>query len=152
MFADVKRDILDMVETAQILMNVRSQMNAISMLCVPIQRVLMSVDVEKVLKAMEETAQPLYLFVPHLVVKTLSAKKKLQPLLVFVKLVTTVTDITAQILMSARFLRIMNVILMPCVLTLMARIFVGALEATKEMAEYALISMNAQALIQTNAT
>lgn len=38
-------------------MNVRSQMNATSMLCVPIQRVLMSVDVEKVLKAMEETAQ-----------------------------------------------------------------------------------------------
>jgi len=31
------------------------------------------------------------------------------------------------------------VILMPCVLTLMARIFVGAHEATKEMAEYALV-------------
>jgi len=41
--------------------------------------------------------------------------------------------------MSARFLRIMNVILMPCVLTLMARIFVGAHEATKEMVEYALV-------------
>lgn len=41
--------------------------------------------------------------------------------------------------MSARFLRIMNVILMPCVLTLMARIFVGVHEATKEMAEYALV-------------
>jgi len=33
------------------------------------------------------------------------------------------------------------VILMPCVLTLMARIFVGALEATKEMAEYALVRL-----------
>jgi len=41
--------------------------------------------------------------------------------------------------MSARFLRIMNVILTPCVLTPMALIFVAAHEVTEEMAECALV-------------
>lgn len=62
------------------------------------------------------------------------------------------TDTTAQILMSARLLRIMNVILMPCVLTPMGLIFVAAHEVTEEMAECALMPMNAQVLKQTNVT
>lgn len=41
--------------------------------------------------------------------------------------------------MSARLLRIMNVILMPCVLTPMGLIFVAAHEVTEEMAECALV-------------
>jgi len=93
-----------MVEIVQTLMSVPvlKQTIVTPTPCVPTPKDPMFVAVLKVLRVTAKRAQPLYLRVRHLAVRTPFAKKKVNFLFVFVMSVSKVTDTNALILTSVK--------------------------------------------------
>lgn len=102
MFVAVKRVMLAMVKTAQILMNVPLQTIVTATPYVPTLKGPTSVGVSKVLRAMEETAQLFQLAVVHRVALTLFVRKVFNFLYVCAIWVTKGTDTTVQMSMSVK--------------------------------------------------